>query len=283
MLTQDPSRIALDATLPGATPRATPVEDALRARFAHYLNETMLLEDSAESPSARLAWRLSRFDQGLELRALASDLGWTPEGSSVLDAGGGYGGNALPFAQAGAQTWVIDAGDNHFTPLNAFAQALGLPLAARVDSVLDLGFADESFDLVLSLDVIEHVPDPDALARELARVLKPGGLGLVTTPARWKFLSRDPHFGVPFLHAVPQVWREQVARKVFRRTYPWPVYRIYGAVAEVGRPFWRHGLTVQAATPWSPAARSVKQRLPEPVFQALEAHFWEILIVRKPF
>ena len=43
-------------------------------------------------------------------------------------------------------------------------------------------FADESFDLVITQDVMEHVLDPEAAFREIARTLKPGGAHLFTTP-----------------------------------------------------------------------------------------------------
>lgn len=56
-----------------------------------------------------------------------------------------------------------------------------------VDGVLredlqDLSLADESVDLVVTQDVFEHVNDPDAAWREIARVLKPGGAHLWTVP-----------------------------------------------------------------------------------------------------
>ncbi len=50
-------------------------------------------------------------------------------------------------------------------------------------SILDLPFADGTFDCVLSLDVIEHVDDDVELVRHLAQVLKPGGHLVLTVPA----------------------------------------------------------------------------------------------------
>lgn len=50
-------------------------------------------------------------------------------------------------------------------------------------SIERMPFEDESFDLALALDVIEHVPDDLAALEELSRVLRPGGSLLVTVPA----------------------------------------------------------------------------------------------------
>ncbi len=54
----------------------------------------------------------------------------------------------------------------------------------RTASVLDLPFADSSFDAIFYHHVIEHVPDPERSLQELARVLRPGGLIYVGTPNR---------------------------------------------------------------------------------------------------
>jgi SAM-dependent methyltransferase len=49
----------------------------------------------------------------------------------------------------------------------------------------ELPFANEQFDIVLSFDVLEHIPDTDAHLAEVRRVLKPGGWLLLQTPNKW--------------------------------------------------------------------------------------------------
>ena len=55
-------------------------------------------------------------------------------------------------------------------------------LSYQVENALDLSFPDAIFDLVVSVEVIEHVGDPEQMIREIRRVLKPGGFLLITFP-----------------------------------------------------------------------------------------------------
>ncbi len=65
-------------------------------------------------------------------------------------------------------------------------------LEYRVENALELSFEDNSFDLLVSVDVMEHVGEPERMTREVARVLKPGGLALITFPQINFPITYDP-------------------------------------------------------------------------------------------
>lgn len=62
----------------------------------------------------------------------------------------------------------------------------------RVENALALSFPDNTFDLIISVDVIEHVGDPARMIAEIQRVLKPGGVALITFPSLDYPLTYDP-------------------------------------------------------------------------------------------
>jgi len=112
-------------------------------------------------------------------------LGLAP-GARILDAGCGSGRNMIELARHGIVTGVelsqasVDiARDRHAGEVIA-------------GSVLEMPFADDSFDLAVSLDVIEHLDDDLGALRELRRVIAPGGALLLTVPAyQWLWSGHD--------------------------------------------------------------------------------------------
>jgi SAM-dependent methyltransferase len=77
----------------------------------------------------------------------------------------------------------------------AFAKALNediTNLDYQVENALELSFPDNHFDLIISVEVIEHVGQPERMIEEIQRVLKPGGLLIITYPREEFPFTYDP-------------------------------------------------------------------------------------------
>lgn len=122
-------------------------------------------------------------------------------GAAFLSSGCGMGGSLLAYHDAGAASVTGVEVDPLYVRL-AGLRVEGIP-GTRVLSVdpdaplpLDAG----SIDLVESMDVMEHVPEPRAYLRELLRVLAPGGMILLVTPNRlWPVEQHLGILGPPWL------------------------------------------------------------------------------------
>ena len=102
------------------------------------------------------------------------------EGLRVLEIGCGRGGFARYLAERGANVVAAD-----FSPAAVEITNRLLSDQENADAVVAdieaLEFASDTFDLVISLDTIEHVPSPKTAVSELVRVAKPGGKVIITT------------------------------------------------------------------------------------------------------
>ncbi len=108
-----------------------------------------------------------------------------------LDAGAGFGRHAYEAARRGATVVALDYGHDEVTGTrNTFA---AMAMAGEIDSArfggairgdaTRLPFANESFDCVVTSEVLEHIHDDVAALSELVRVLKPGGTFAATVPS----------------------------------------------------------------------------------------------------
>ncbi len=101
-------------------------------------------------------------------------------GGRVLDAGCGVGHSFA--ALAPRETVGVDIDRRSLA---------GQARETHVADMRALPFAAAAFDSVLSVQAIEHVPDPATVLREFARVLRPGGVAVLVTPNRLTFARPD--------------------------------------------------------------------------------------------
>ena len=97
----------------------------------------------------------------------------------ALDVGCGAGLLAEPLARLGAKVTAIDAAPELIAVARDHAAGQGLDIDYRVSAVEEL---EGTFDLVTSMEVIEHIADPQQFIDDLAKRLAPGGLLILSTP-----------------------------------------------------------------------------------------------------
>jgi 2-polyprenyl-6-hydroxyphenyl methylase/3-demethylubiquinone-9 3-methyltransferase len=103
-------------------------------------------------------------------------------GKRALDAGCGAGLLCEPLARMGAVVTGVDAAPENVAAASAHAAAMGLSIDYRAGELGALGLS--GFDLVCSLEVLEHVTDKAAFMGNLAAALAPGGLMILSCPNR---------------------------------------------------------------------------------------------------
>jgi len=114
------------------------------------------------------------------LRFIA-DTGALDEPADVLEIGSGTGGLLHTLIRRGHRARGVEINAD----LVAESRRWFGDLPIRLVTGVALPFPDASFDVVVSFDVFEHIPDSDAHLREVRRVLRPGGAYLIQTPNKW--------------------------------------------------------------------------------------------------
>ncbi len=170
---------------------------------------------------ARLVARFAR--DATALRPLA--------GLRVLDVGCGGGLIAEPLARVGGSVTAIEAGGRNVEVARLHARQSGLAIDYRHAAAEELLAADERFDVVLALEVVEHVADVDAFLGACARLTAPDGILIAAT------LNRTPQ---AFLAAI--VGAEYLLGWLPRGTHDWRKFVRPSEIAAGLRP---HGLAMR--------------------------------------
>jgi len=171
----------------------------------------------------------------------------TLSGLRILDLGCGMGGLTTALALCGARVQPLDFNPHYCRITRLRGARYGLDLSPVNALGERLPFRDNHFDLVVCMDVLEHVEDPEKLLSEISRCLKPGGLCQLTAINRFAF--RDPHYHVRFVNWLPRSLSESYlrlagrskdnARFADRQTLSEMHYYRYGQLAKL---FARHDL-----------------------------------------
>jgi 2-polyprenyl-6-hydroxyphenyl methylase/3-demethylubiquinone-9 3-methyltransferase len=170
-------------------------------------------------------------DAVVETRGLDAEARRPLQGLRLLDIGCGGGLVCEPMARLGAVVTGIDASDAGVAVARAHAAQSGLAIDYRVATAEALVAAGEAaFDVVLALEIVEHVADPDAFLATCARLVAPGGLLVVST------LNRTPK-----AFALAIVGAELVLRWLPRGTHDWSKFL---KPEEVAAPLAEQGLAV---------------------------------------
>jgi len=134
------------------------------------LMEPHLIDDLAYKETFYWWHRVRRHNL---FRLLSAKIG---PSARVLEIGCGTGANL----REGGEGWIAGIGVD--LEMRALAYCCDLAVV-QADALAMLPFANTTFDAVVLLDVLEHLPEPDDLVREMSRVLRPGGAVIIMVPA----------------------------------------------------------------------------------------------------
>jgi 2-polyprenyl-6-hydroxyphenyl methylase/3-demethylubiquinone-9 3-methyltransferase len=154
-------------------------------------------------------------------------------GLSLVDIGCGGGLLCEPLTRLGAKVTGIDAGERNIAIARNHAEESELDIDYRLASAEALAEAGERFDVVLSMEVVEHVADPPGFMAACAALVAPGGLLIVAT------LNRTAK---SFAFAI--VGAEYLLRWLPRGTHDWRRFLRPSELAGMVRP---HGLDLSEA------------------------------------
>jgi SAM-dependent methyltransferase len=274
--------------------------DQLRARYEEVAIRGLERTVPRDAPhyAANVEFVKQRFAEGLELIGyFASKYGDRP--LRILDLGAGAGGVSIALAsEPRFKVVALDVVMNPDLAELSGEQIAGLPgdqvsavsPATRqpdnpatavaptrnpsyvVASADALPFADGTFDSVLCLETIEHLPKPRPSAREMMRILKSAGLVMITTPARFRWLFKpDPHYQIRGLALLPDFLQKKAVEN-------YDVEHLFWTAGGMIRMFpGRARVETLVAIPWPGRPRNLKEILWK-IFRRL---LWDRIVIWK--
>ncbi|MEZ5876976.1 MAG: bifunctional 2-polyprenyl-6-hydroxyphenol methylase/3-demethylubiquinol 3-O-methyltransferase UbiG [Tepidamorphaceae bacterium] len=165
-----------------AAPERTTIDDAEIARFSalsrEWWNPAGKFGVLHKFNPVRLAYIR---DQACQHFSRDPQSGKPFEGLRILDIGCGGGLISEPMARLGAEVIAADASRTNIEVAKIHSEESGVPVDYRETTAEALAGAGEKFDIVLNLEVVEHVADVNLFVEACCSMVKPGGLMFIAT------------------------------------------------------------------------------------------------------
>jgi ubiquinone/menaquinone biosynthesis C-methylase UbiE len=196
------------------------------------------------------------------------------KGKHLLEVGCGLGFESVEYMKRGVSVTATDLTPSAVTLAQRHFEIAGLrPEAVLVADVLNLQFADRTFDAVSATGVLHHTGDTPRAVREIHRVLKPGGRAILShfyrKPSWMQFVSRLGRENIEFKDQDPPVtdfMTEQEILSMFGGFEIAEVVQDHYRILKTSRRGWKAAL-------FNSALRPAYNLLPEPVAKRLAYKF----------
>ncbi|MBU1628240.1 class I SAM-dependent methyltransferase [bacterium] len=193
-----------------------------------------------------LEYGLNRFNYGKELvNHLLLFL--KKEEMKVLDIGCGVGGISAAFADDSISIISSELDMNNKNLIKLFFKDLGKNPKLMIADGLELPFKDETFNVVLAIDLIEHVKSLKDFIKELSRVTEENSIVCLTISTRfnWNNIKRDPHYGLFGIILLPRFLRKFIVVKLTKRNPTLDDYTWIRSYKEASKLFKRGGFILR--------------------------------------
>lgn len=163
--------------------------------------QTRMVEECLSKPDVHLSWESGYRDpQNERFYEMAFDrltaLLKPAPNLQILDAGCGPGYHSMRLARRGFKVTAIDFSESILPVAKENVRGAGLAdsITFQQENLLALTFADAQFDYILCWGVLMHIPEAERALPELVRVLKPGGILILSEPNMHSLESRLKRF-----------------------------------------------------------------------------------------
>jgi ubiquinone/menaquinone biosynthesis C-methylase UbiE len=175
--------------------------DAIEITMQNYLCEQLGLSEQF------CRERVSDEEHRLIPKKVSAELiefGWTFKDKRILEVGSGQGGMILELLEQGVDAYGVEPGLEFATLARLRLQEGGHDSnRVSIQGGESLPYPDNYFNYAISLQVLEHVPDPLPVLQEIYRVLRPGGQCHLRCENYLSF--REPHYRIAWLPLLPKM------------------------------------------------------------------------------